>query len=446
MDRQVAIVLEVDSEAIGLARSVLLESGLRVEEARTAEAALDGLRAGPVAMVLAATDVRGFETGRFASRLSRLRPSAVLLVLEEGCDARRAFDLVRLGAFDALPKPLERDRLRLAIERALAEHRLLEEMRRVRAAAREERGCGRLVGRSEAALALRETLAALALGEGSVLLVGEPGTGKELCARVLHELSPQCSRPFAAVRCAERSAAEIVSELAASSAGTVFLDDVASLSAEAQKDLAEALGGGGSAWGRLVASASVSDLDRALATGRLREDLCRRLAGAVVRVPPLRLRGADVLLLARHFLEGISAASDLPPLRLSSEVAELLQRYAWPGNVRELRDAIEQAALVCREGTIEAQDLPAAVRSALAGVEGRKADVFRKTFRQAKEETIRSFERAYLVELMRRHRGNVTEAAQEAGLIRSALQRLLRRHGLRSSAYRSAAPPPDLRP
>lgn len=447
MERPVAIVLENDPVPAALAASILARSGVVVHEATAAEAAMDLLRNVPAALVLAGLEAPGFEIVRFASRLARVRPAAVLLVLASSRETKIALDAVRSGAFDVLWKPLDAGHLELSIERGLAQHRLLEEVRRARAAAREQAGCGRLVGRSDPAVALRERLAMLAAGDGPVLLVGEPGTGKELCARALHELSARRARPFAPVRCAALSGEALGTELAAAFAtgGTVYVDDVLALPASAQNAIAEALGRTEPRRARFAAAAD-REPDRALAAGRLSEDLFRKLAGGVVRVPPLRERGGDVLLLARHFLEAIAATNGLPPLRLAAEAAELLRRHHWPGNVRELRDAIEHAALVCREGRIEVSDLPAGLRDLVAGSSSRTPAIFRRPFREAKAETVRSFERAYLLDLMRRHGGKVTEAAADAGMLRSALQRLLRRHRLRSADFREpAATPPEAR-
>lgn len=448
MERPVAIVLEDEPEPAQLAAKVLAQSGVVVREAATAAAAMDLLKSAPADLVLAGLEAPGFEAARFASRLARVRPAAVLLVLASSRRTRAALDAVRAGAFDVLWKPLDAGRLELSVERGLAQHRLLEEIRRTRAAAREQTGCGRLVGRSDPALALRERLAALAGGDGPVLLVGERGTGKELCARALHELSARRARPFVPVRCSTLPAEAIGAELAAAFAGggTAYVDDVLALPGSVQDALAAALEGDDPRRARFV-GASVREPDQAVAAGHLSEGLRRKLAGAVVRVPPLRERGGDVLLLARHFLEAIAASNELPPLRLSAEAADLLRRHHWPGNVRELRDAIEHAALVCREGKIEVSDLPAGLREAPAAAPFRTPAAFRRSFREAKEETVRSFERAYLLDLMRRHRGKVTEAAAEAGMLRSALQRLLRRHRLRSADFRHPPGlPPEARP
>ncbi len=471
MEQPLAIVVDEDPQVLALVRAILGEKGIEARPAASAPAALDLLRSHAVSVILADAGAPGADLAELAVQAARLQPAAVVLALEPRSGTQPALDAVQAGAFDVVVKPLEAGRLRVAVERAVAQHRLLDEVSRIRAEAHERAGCGRLVGRSDPTLALRERLERLAAGGAHVLLVGEAGTGKELCARVLHDLSPRRSRPFAPLRCSALSPDAVIRELLgqergappatdhrptglleAAEGGTLFLDDVLELPAHAQGALATALEkradrrideADPSAPGVRIVSATASDPERAVEAGRFREDLRRRLAAAVLRVPPLRERAEDVLLLARHFMVAICRINDLPPLRLSSEAADTLQRYRWPGNVRELRNAIEQAAILCREGAIEPRDLPDRVRAVSAPAADRAP---LRTFREAKAEVVRGFERAYLQELMQRHGGSVTEAARHSGMLRSALQRLLRRHGLRSAGFREPGPEPETRP
>jgi DNA-binding NtrC family response regulator len=186
---------------------------------------------------------------------------------------------------------------------------------------------------------------------------------------------------------------------------------------------------------RLVVSAASEDA--------LHEALHRRLAGAgpTLQLPPLAERVEDVPLLARHFIAAICEVNHLPPMQIAPETLALLERYPWPQNVRELRNAIEQAAILAGGGVIRPRDLPDRIQDWRPPVTRERPEPARATaaagFREAKREVVEAFERAYLRDLLERHGGNVTSAAQRAKMLRSALQRLLRKYGLRSADFRS---------
>ena len=152
-----------------------------------------------------------------------------------------------------------------------------------------------------------------------------------------------------------------------------------------------------------------------------------------MRVPALREHREDVPLLVRSFVEGLRRINGLPPIALEAATIEALERHAWPGNVKELRDAVETAVILASDGVVRVRDLPEAVRGAEGPAPGIRAD---RRFRAAKRAVVDAFERAYLTDLLGRHRGNVTGAAEHSGMLRSALQRLLRKHDLRSVDFR----------
>jgi DNA-binding NtrC family response regulator len=148
----------------------------------------------------------------------------------------------------------------------------------------------------------------------------------------------------------------------------------------------------------------------------------------------VQLRLEDVPLLARHFVDEIRSINDLPPIQIAPETIEVLTRHAWPGNLRELRHAMEQAVILAQDGTIRPRDLPQTVRAAAEAASNDETAAAR--FRDAKRVVVEAFEKRYLEDLLARHRGNVTAAANQAGMLRSALQRLLRKYELHSSDYR----------
>jgi two-component system, NtrC family, response regulator GlrR len=293
-------------------------------------------------------------------------------------------------------------------------------------------------------------LPAIAKSEATVLIAGETGTGKELIARAVHYLGKRSMYPFVAVSCAclqpsliedelfghERGAftdahARRVGLLAHAERGTVFLDEVDTLSPSAQAALLRVLQdkryrpvGSNTelqADVRIVAATNAR-LDPTLQAGSFRVDLYYRLCVFTVTLPPLRERREDILILAEHFLRK-HATSDSPVPSLSAVARDALLSYDWPGNVRELENAITRGIHYCHEGVIDAEDLclrpdrPANTEIASVGV-----------FKAAKRQALETFERAYLHRLMAEHKGNVSRAAHAAGKERRDLGRLLKKH------------------
>jgi DNA-binding NtrC family response regulator len=221
--------------------------------------------------------------------------------------------------------------------------------------------------------------------------------------------------------------------------GTLFLDEIGDLPPSLQVKLNRWLEEGEfrrvgetaprRSDARVVAATHV-DLDAAAAAGRFRSDLYFRLKVVAIRLPPLRERVGDLDLLVARFLHLAAARYGSRARRLSPEALALLEQLPWPGNVRELRHAIEHAAVMSDGETIEVADLPAELREA-APPPGSG------TYRATVERAADAAGREYLVQLLRRTKGNVTRAAAEAGMERESLHRLLRRHGVDPAAFRA---------
>jgi DNA-binding NtrC family response regulator len=177
--------------------------------------------------------------------------------------------------------------------------------------------------------------------------------------------------------------------------------------------------------------------------GRLDQDLCRALAPETVEIPALRERIEDIALLSRHFIETICTINHLPPIRLTSETISLLEHHGWTENVEGLRSAMEHAVILAEDGKIGPGNLPDRIvrNTGGGGILASTSNPSLRRFRDAKREVVESFERSYLCDLMKRFDGNVTAASQRAGMLRSALQRLLRKYGLRSAEFRKQRRP-----
>lgn len=313
------------------------------------------------------------------------------------------------------------------------------------------RGLAQMIGEDPAFVTLKRKISSVAQFESTVLLTGETGTGKERFARALHYSSRRAGKPFLAVNCGAIPEHLFESELyghrkgaftgasvaqpglvAEAENGTLFLDEIETLSLSGQVKLLRflqdqtyyAVGSArlqkANVW--ILGSTNV-ELPRKIHDGTFREDLFYRLAVITLALPPLRERKSDIPLLAAHFwkLYGARAGrnGDLP-----ADVIDALCQYSWPGNVRELENVVQQLAVLSESDRVRTEDLP------IPRVVNSRSRV---SFSQMKARIIEEFERGYLTELLRLHRGNVTRAAREAGKDRRALGRLIKKYRIAKS-------------
>ncbi|MBP1475276.1 sigma-54-dependent Fis family transcriptional regulator [Frateuria sp. MAH-13] len=310
--------------------------------------------------------------------------------------------------------------------------------------ARSEPDMPGLVGSSDAMRALRISLRKYAPVDLPVLVTGETGTGKEVAARVIHQLSPRAAQPFVAINCGALPGNLVQSELfghergaftgattrrighiESASGGTVFLDEIGDLPLDAQTSLLRFLQEGtivrvGSSQSlradvRVLAATHV-DMEKAVAAGRFRQDLYYRLNVLRVQMPALRDRGSDVELLAQHFLDTFRQQHDCRALAFSAAARRALRAFQWPGNVRELVNRVQRAAVVAEDSLISVYDLDLPGRPGHAPAALDRVRV--------------SAERDALVACLRETRFNVSECARRLGIARVTVYRLCKKHGL----------------
>jgi two-component system response regulator GlrR len=217
--------------------------------------------------------------------------------------------------------------------------------------------------------------------------------------------------------------------------GTVFIRSLESLPWRVQETLAAALAGK-MVRPRLMASTG-ADPRTASDDGRLLPALLAAFDGSIVSVPALRERRSDIAMLVKSIVEDLRRLNGLPPISVAPDALGLLEAYAWPGNVGQLRNAVESAVILAADGSIRVHHLPDFVATG-----GSAKERAARRFRDAKRSVVEAFERAYLEDLLTRHSGNVTGAAETSGMLRSALQRLLRKHALHSADFRLRTPGP----
>ena len=401
MQLPIALVWDSDASVRESIGGTLKQAGFATILHAASPRDLEPARGAPVALLLAGAETAAAIPYEAIEAARRAWPGAAWAVFagDGGEGAERA---AREGAIDLLARPPHPERLRAVAVRALESGRGLS-------------GDAALVGRSRTVERLRQEVARIAEQMTPVLIVGEPGSGRTHVARALHAAwgSPGAFEVAESVRPGRRA-----------EGGLVFVRDVERLPWDDQAALAT---------GRFVASTSL-DPARASEEGRLHPTLVAAVGDAVLRVPALREHPEDIPLLARSFVEGLSRLNGLPPIAFEPATVEALERHPWPGNVKELRDAVETAVILAADGVVRVRDLPEPLRGVTDGpAPGVRAD---RRFRAAKRAVVDAFERAYLTDLLGRHRGNVTGAAENSGMLRSALQRLLRKHDLRSVDFR----------
>jgi DNA-binding NtrC family response regulator len=454
-------VLVVDDER-DLAESCayfLERAGYLARCASSAAEALDALAKDRFALVISDVRMPRMSGMDLLDEIKQRDPDVEVLLITGYPDLAMAVAAIKRGAFDYLAKPYAEKDLMERVAKALA-HRQMKE-RNVELKERLRSGAGglQLLHASMAFGKVLEMLDRAARTDASVLLLGESGTGKELLAHYLHDHSPRAGRPFVPVDCASIPAELIESELfghrkgaftgaasdklglfALADGGTLFLDELGELPLPFQSKLLRAIQersvrpvGGSEALPidvRIVAATN-RNLQREVEQGRFRDDLFYRLDVVRVEVPPLRDRPEDVPVLIEHFVRRFGEAVGVTGV--SAEVLQVLRSHHWPGNVRQLRNVIERACALGHPGELQLADLPPEVRSRDLPIGG---DGGEGTFQEIKARHIAALESAYLESLLRKYKGNVTHCSEEAGMARSAFQKLMQKYGIRSSEFR----------
>ncbi|MDP3542251.1 MAG: sigma-54 dependent transcriptional regulator [Elusimicrobiota bacterium] len=447
-------ILVVDDE-IGMCRllqAVLGDAGYKVTAHQKPDEALRAFDREPFDLVI--SDVRmpkltGVDILQAVK--SRSPDTPVILVTAFG-STRTAVEAMRLGTSDYILKPFKNEEIRLVVEGVLERRRLAAENRRLRAELMVRDGFGGLVGTGGL---MREVFRALAAAAGSdegVLLEGAPGTGKDLAARSLHWLSRRAADPFTVVDCAAFTEARLETELfgrfqgtfaaaqgdkagalAATAGGTLLLKNAEALTPASQAKVLRFIqeskirrpGSLEAVTVDLRIMAASRDLSSSVAGGRFREDLFARLAATRVRLPSLIERREDIVPLAGHILSRIAKRSGRAAPALAPEAAASLSAHGWPGNVGELEKVLAHAFALAA-GRIEPAHLPAPLSSAPDSMRGKDLPAFR----EAKQLVLESFEKDYLRRLLKQADGNITRAAEIAGMDRKNLYDLLKKHDL----------------
>ena len=452
-------ILIVDDEpgvrsALG---GVLRDEGYEVDAVDSGEACLERLPRQAYDVVLLDIWLPGMDGLATLARMRERQIDVPVVIISGHGNIESAVRAIKMGAFDFVEKPLSLEKTALVVRNALRQRRLEAENRALRAKVDARHT---MVGESYAMAKLREQVAMAAPTNGRVLIFGENGTGKELVARNIHQLSRRRAGPFVEVNCAAIPEELIESELfghvrgaftgavadrrgkfEAAHGGTIFLDEIADMSLKTQakvlrvlqEQVMEAVG----ASSRIrvdarVLAATNKDLTAEIRASRFREDLYFRLNVVPIFVPPLRDRQEDIQLLAEHFMAMLAREYGRRPKTFEADAVIALRQYVWPGNVRELHNVVERLMIMVPGDRISSRELSFLDQGLTPG-----SDVPAAAPRPAVAEPLHEardrFERDYIRRALSVQQGNISRTADLLGIERSNLYRKMRGFGITPS-------------
>jgi DNA-binding NtrC family response regulator len=447
------LIADDQPDVLEALRLLLKREGFRIESVTSPSAVLTALKASDFDLLFIDLNytqdtTSGQEGLDLLTRVQQADPTLPVVVMTAWGTVELAVEAMRRGARDFVQKPWENARLlsvlntQIELSRALREGKRLEAENRM---LRDGAPTPTLIARSAAMQPVLKLVETVAPSDANVLITGENGTGKEVVARALHAQSSRASKPMVTVNVGALSEGTFESELFGhvrgaftdaktdrvgrfelADGGTLFLDEIANVPMPQQAKLLRVVETGefervGSSKTKRVdariLSATNADLKEEVAAGRFRQDLLFRLNTVEVRLPPLRERGEDIALLARHFLAQYAKRYRKPIFNFTDDALRALAAYEFPGNVRELDHAVERAVLMARGEQVDAADLGLANGTAAPD-------------RALEEMSLDEVECFLIKKTLARFDGNVALAAEALGLSRSALYRRLQRYGL----------------
>jgi DNA-binding NtrC family response regulator len=443
------LVVDDDRETCRFMQELLEKPEREIALALTPQEALAHLEGGGIDLVVSDINLNAEITGLDLLRsFKNADPRVEVVLISAFGTLDTAIEAVRAGAFDYVSKPVDIERVRQVVERALRRRARVPEGGEGSAGTERPAAADGLIGRSAGMLEVYKQIAHASLSDAPVLITGETGTGKELVARAIHRHGARGGRPFLPVNCGALPEGLLESELYGhvrgsftgavadkkglfeqAHGGTLFLDEIGETSPAVQVRLLRTLELGelrpvGATQVRRVdvrvIAATHRDLERAVKEETFRQDLFYRLNVFRVAVPPLRERREDIPLLASHFLRAVNERSGVSA-SLTPAALDALSAYAWPGNVRELENTLERVALACRGGVLDVGDLPPHLAARPPSLE---TPLF------AGLPTLEELERRYLRHVLAALKGNRSRAADVLGIDRRTLYRMAERFGL----------------
>ena len=449
------LVVDDDSAHRTMLRTLINGWGYAVSEADDGSTAIEKVKETSFDLIL--MDVRMVKVSGLEAleTIKSYNPAIPVIIMTAYSSIETAVEALKQGAHDYLTKPLDFDKLRLTLERAMEHTRLKEENRLLRETLGKQFDSRNIIGKSPTMLKLLETVAQVAPSEATVLITGESGTGKELIAGALHFNSLRKAGPFVKINCAAITETLLESELfghekgaftgadrrkegrfSQAHGGTLFLDEVSEMSLMMQVKLLRAVQErefnrvGGDITIQVdvrVIAATNKNLVEQINAGAFREDLYYRLNVVELQVPPLLQRKEDIPLLAQHFLEIFTDKNRKEIKGFTPQAMDNLIRHDWPGNVRELMNAVERGVVLARSNYLGVGDFPF-MKDSLSQNDPDSADPA-ALFRSG-DMPLEDVEKAAILNTLEAAGGNKSEAARRLGITRKTLHKKLKAYGV----------------
>ncbi len=442
---------------------------LEILTAHDAESGLQQIEEFSVDLVLLDIKMPGMSGLDLLKKLSTTAPWLTVIMMTGFGSIETAVEAIKLGAYDFITKPFNKDDICRIIQKGIERKRLIQENYFLKQKVGDLAGLTDFIGQSQPMRKFLSQLRTVARSNYTTLVRGESGTGKELTARALHNLSARRDKALIMVNCPAIPEHLLESELfghvrgaftgashdqpglfAEANGGTICLDEIGDIPITVQSKLLRVLQEqeikplGATKTIKIdvrVTALTNLDLEEMIRQRKFREDLFYRLNVVSLRTPSLSEIVDDIPLLANHFIAQVCHELDLPAKRFSQQAINLLMQRSWPGNVRELQNVVRRAVMFCLSDVIDVNDLSALLPARNNGENSRCSDFIHGheiiEYKVAKEQVVDDFTVKYVLHLLKETGGNVSQAAEISGLTRTALQKIMRRRNITAAEYRS---------
>jgi DNA-binding NtrC family response regulator len=443
---------------------ILTRAGHEVICAFSGQEALSLLEQKPCDVVV--TDLKMSRLGgmEVLRRVKENSADTMVIVITGYSTVSSAVEVMKLGAFDYLPKPFTPEELRTVVDQAIRARRaMLQNRMLAKESTAAPKPVHRLVGNSDKMKKVVDMIAKVAPTDATVFIYGESGTGKELVARAVHANSKRSNKVFFAVDCATLKGSLLESELFGhargaftgadhekkgifrrADGGTVFLDEIGNIDATVQGKLLrfiesrEFLPVGHNEPQKVdlrLVFATNQNLEEMVSQGQFRHDFYYRIYVYPIYLPPLRERTEDILPIAYHFINGLSGQMGKTPKKLTAEAGQRLINYEWPGNARQLRNVIERAVIQSESDRISLQDLHLGntdedLAQLMENIPATNEDL-KQVKKEIRQKAVGHIERKFVLQALMASDWNVTQAARQTGLKRSNFQTMMRKYNIK---------------
>ncbi len=457
-------VLVVDDEAVireGM-RRILESDSIRVESVASGRSAIDKIQEKDFDVVITDLKMPGMDGLEVLKTIKILQPDVPVIIITGYSTVVTAVEAMKSGAFDYIAKPFSPEQISDKVQKALIRKAAFTENGFLKKEVHKFHGFDNFIGESPEMQKVYRRILQVAPTESTVLITGESGTGKELVARAIHKKSPRHEQPFVAVDCTSLAENLLESELfghvkgsftgavqskiglfKVADCGTLFLDEISNISLTTQAKLLRVLQERvitpiGDTRPvpidiRLIASTN-RDLMAMVAEGTFRDDLLYRIKVIPVNLPPLRERQGDVSLLINHFLRKFSEDMGKDIRGFAPDALELLEDYNFPGNVREMENIIERSVVLCEGDVINRCDMELRwekeERGPAQGFVPQSLEELKETKKQLREQAVEPIEKAFVINALKRNNWNISQAAEETGMLRTNFHALMKKLGI----------------